>query len=213
MRMHETRSLARLLGSVAGLVLLVLASTTLRAAPSFDEAMQPVLDSYLTIHRALSGDSLDGVVQAARAIETAAADLKRAETAGENAEQYRELPAKIEQAARKLAAATDLEAAREAFRELSMPVAAWAVLAKPAGVVVAFCPMAGASWVQPEGDVLNPYFGKRMLHCGHIVGEDFEPCPHGQGEHGGCGHGCGGGGCPHKHEGEPESGCCGAKGA
>lgn len=196
----------------AALVLVALVSATAEAAPSFDEAMKPVLDRYLEVHKALAADTIEGVREAAKAIEQAAGDLKRAEAEGENAEQYRELPPKIEEGARKLAASTDLDSAREAFRELSMPVAAWAVLAKPEGVVVAFCPMAGGSWVQPAGDIFNPYFGKQMLHCGHVVGEDFKPCPHAQEKPGGCGEGCGGaGGCPHeqqqKKEGAPA--CCG----
>ncbi len=198
---------AKTLGAVA---LLVLIAATAQAAPTFDEAMQPILKSYLTIQQSLAADSVDGVSKAAEAIEAAAADLKNAEVEGDNAEQYRELRPKIEDSARKLAASKDLESAREAFRELSMPVAAWVVLAKPSGVVVAFCPMAGGSWVQRAGEIYNPYFGKQMLHCGHIVGEDFKPCPHARDKPGGCREGCGGAGCPHeqqqKKEGAPA--CC-----
>ena len=94
----------------------------------------------------------------------------------------------------------------------AMPVAAWAVLAKPKDVVVAFCPMAGGSWVQPAGEIYNPYFGKQMLHCGHIVGEDFQPCPHASENPGGCEKGCGGaGGCPHEQQQEKDGApaCCG----
>lgn len=48
---------------------------------------------------------------------------------------------------------------------------------------LAHCPMAfnnrGASWLQSEKDILNPYFGKKMLTCGSIqqtlTGRDGEP--------------------------------------
>ncbi|MEM9985922.1 MAG: efflux RND transporter periplasmic adaptor subunit, partial [Bacteroidota bacterium] len=34
------------------------------------------------------------------------------------------------------------------------------------------CPMAndfsGADWISEDTEVLNPYFGDEMLHCGHV---------------------------------------------
>ena len=40
----------------------------------------------------------------------------------------------------------------------------------PEGYGVGFCPMAfdfaGASWIQREGEIMNPYYGSGMLHCG-----------------------------------------------
>lgn len=36
-----------------------------------------------------------------------------------------------------------------------------------------FCPMAftnrGAYWLSPERQILNPYFGDKMLHCGQVM--------------------------------------------
>ena len=41
------------------------------------------------------------------------------------------------------------------------------------GREVIFCPMAfnndGAHWIQKQGDIINPYHGKMMLHCGDRV--------------------------------------------
>jgi Cu(I)/Ag(I) efflux system membrane fusion protein len=41
-----------------------------------------------------------------------------------------------------------------------------------AGWYQAYCPMAqsgeGATWLQPQAELLNPYFGSAMLHCGEI---------------------------------------------
>ncbi len=184
------------------------------SAKTFDDAMSPVLANYLTIQKALAADSVDGVAQAAAAIASARAELDSAEASGENAEQLRSLPPKIETAARNLEKSSDLGSARDAFRNLSAPLSAWAVLSKPDGVVVAFCPMAGGSWVQPAGEITNPYFGKEMLHCGHVVGEDFRPCPHAGDGSNGCGQGgCGGqGGCPHQNQDKAPPCCSGATG-
>jgi hypothetical protein len=44
---------------------------------------------------------------------------------------------------------------------------------------IAHCPMAadssGASWLQLDGDVHNPYFGAAMLTCGELQGEPLQP--------------------------------------
>ncbi|MBI2821461.1 MAG: DUF3347 domain-containing protein [Acidobacteria bacterium] len=67
------------------------------------------------------------------------------------------------------AAAKDIQAMRTAFKLLSDHLLKTKL---PKGYAVAFCPMAhnnkGASWIQKEGDIMNPYFGAAMLHCGAI---------------------------------------------
>ena len=48
-----------------------------------------------------------------------------------------------------------------------------------AGYEVVFCPMAfnnkGAYWVQKTGEIINPYHGMMMLHCGDKVAWDKAP--------------------------------------
>jgi Cu(I)/Ag(I) efflux system membrane fusion protein len=70
-------------------------------------------------------------------------------------------------------AAADITALRVAFRELSEGVIA---RDRPEGLGVAYCPMAfdfeGARWLQPEGDLSNPYYGATMLRCGAFAEED-----------------------------------------
>jgi Cu(I)/Ag(I) efflux system membrane fusion protein len=47
------------------------------------------------------------------------------------------------------------------------------------GYEVVFCPMAfnnkGAYWVQKTGEIVNPYHGMMMLHCGDKVAWDKAP--------------------------------------
>ncbi len=44
------------------------------------------------------------------------------------------------------------------------------------------CPMAfknaGANWLSSKSEVINPYFGDKMLHCGDVLDSlDFRPAP------------------------------------
>jgi hypothetical protein len=70
----------------------------------------------------------------------------------------------IVEKAKDVAEAPDMAKAREAFKLLSEDVEPLTVTEKE--VTVMYCPMAKASWVQPNGPVENPYYGKSMLRCG-----------------------------------------------
>lgn len=75
-------------------------------------------------------------------------------------------------AAKNIEIAADLKSQRIAFSELSD---AMAVLVKgnlKSGMIYKdFCPMAldgGAYWLSSEKNILNPYFGDKMLKCGSV---------------------------------------------
>jgi uncharacterized membrane protein len=115
-----------------------------------------VMDPYLKIHDALAVDSLEGIRQHAGEIATAATALGA--------------PAmRIDTSAVQLAAAEDLDGARDRFGALSDAIITYATglkLAMPDGVRTAFCPMVQKPWLQ-KGDTLeNPYQGKAMPTCG-----------------------------------------------
>jgi hypothetical protein len=65
--------------------------------------------------------------------------------------------------------AADIAALRVAFKPLSETII---TMELPKGYGVVFCPMfdnmKGGSWVQKQGTVANPYFGKSMLTCGEF---------------------------------------------
>lgn len=72
----------------------------------------------------------------------------------------------------------DLAKARQAFKPLSHAMVALAAQVRGQGTHQSFthfyCPMVeggGGDWLQPEGELLNPYFGSEMLHCGEKVRE------------------------------------------
>ena len=71
----------------------------------------------------------------------------------------------------RMAGATDLKAARAAFKPLSDSLIKYlaAHTEQAGGFEKVFCSMANASWLQKSGStVSNPYLGKAMAHCGKI---------------------------------------------
>jgi hypothetical protein len=115
-----------------------------------------VVGPYLAIQSALVKDDLKPIPAAARSMQ------KNAERLGGDGKALME-------AAAKTAEATSLEAARAAFGDLSTALIAYADTTKQPieGKIVAFCPMVKKSWVQTDGAIANPYYGKAMLTCGN----------------------------------------------
>src|SRR5262249_38231967 len=115
-----------------------------------------IIEPYLRIHDALADDRLDGVKQHAGEIATAAAAPGA--------------PAlKIDQAAVQLAAAGDLNDARDRYGALSQAIVTYMKgldLAAPEGVRTAWCPMVDKPWLQKGTVIQNPYYGKHMSTCG-----------------------------------------------
>lgn len=79
----------------------------------------------------------------------------------------KESQGEVKAKAQATADAADLKAMRKSFRALSEVVAK---MEPPKGYALAFCPMYenGSQWVQKQGPVANPYYGKSMLTCGEL---------------------------------------------
>jgi hypothetical protein len=129
-------------------------ATMLRAA----EGLKEVVGSYLEIQAQLATDKFEGVKPAATAL------AARADAMGEAG-------AAISKAAKTVAAAADLKAARDSFGPLTDAVVA---AAKADGwkdlgdVKLAYCPMVKQSWLQKEDTIRNPYYGTAMSGCGEF---------------------------------------------
>jgi len=72
----------------------------------------------------------------------------------------------------------ELPAARQAFKTISHAIVTLATQVRGAEstkpLIHFFCPMVkggSGDWLQPGGDLINPYFGSEMLHCGEKVHE------------------------------------------
>lgn len=166
----KTRTLTLVL---AALAVAVLAPAFAGAAST--DGFSSVLAPYEQVRQALVADDLAAVQQPAAALEAAVVKLEQnlsASAAGvpdaELAEVEELLPA-VRGAAEKLAAAGDLDAARDAFYDLSKPLVRWRQAAGD-GPAVVYCPMKKRSWLQPGGEAVgNPYFGRKMAACGEVV--------------------------------------------
>jgi len=119
--------------------------------------LKEALEQYVKIQSALAADSLKGIPEAAAAIGSVAK-----ENVGVLAK------AAVSQADA-VAKATDIKAARAAFKPLSTTLIAAANAQKEKiGYYEAFCPMADAAWIQADKKIANPYYGSSMLSCGEI---------------------------------------------
>jgi hypothetical protein len=63
----------------------------------------------------------------------------------------------------------NMEELRNSFKKLSEVFISKADKKDLKGLMVATCPMAEARWIQKEGSIRNPYYGKSMLECGEKV--------------------------------------------
>ncbi len=139
--------------AVAG-VCIVAGASALQAS----DAMKAIVGSYLEIHAQLATDKIDSIKAPATALAARAAGLGKEGAA-------------MAKAARTVADAPDLKAARDAFGALSDAVVAAAKAEgwKDVGEVkLVFCPMARGQWLQKEDNIRNPYYGSAMLDCGEF---------------------------------------------
>jgi len=119
----------------------------------------PLVDAAVAIQRALSHDTMVGVVAQAKALHDAAGALGAP-------------GAEIAAGAGVLAQQTTIADARRAFGTMSEAIVA---SVKNGAVVVGddirvgYCPMVRKSWLQKDGAVANPYYGEKMLTCGELI--------------------------------------------
>jgi hypothetical protein len=128
-------------------------------APALPKPVQAIFDSYIKIQTALAQDSMQAVSANATAIAKAI-----------QSDSTKALPADVAQQAETRAKATDIKAAREAFKPLSDSLIKYlsANKAHAGHYVKVFCSMANARWVQTGTVISNPYYGKSMSRCGKI---------------------------------------------
>jgi hypothetical protein len=163
-------------------LLLAIAVAALAAAPALATAGQTtpfaaMSDHYEAIRQALLHDTTKGVAGHAKAIADEAAtlegSLESAETAvpADRKADCAALLPDIQDAARELAAADGLEQARASFGELSKPMVRYREMVPGERPMVVYCPMAKKPWLQPSGEIGNPYYGQSMARCGKIIAD------------------------------------------
>ncbi|MHC4541850.1 MAG: efflux RND transporter periplasmic adaptor subunit [Planctomycetota bacterium] len=143
---------------------------------AFREQFWDVVEKYLSMHQALAGDKKDGAVTAAQAAIKALSAVDMTLLAGQPHELWMTSSAGINKALSAISDAGQIDAARQAFEQLSNELIA---VVKHFGIPEnrslhrIHCPMAfnnkGADWLQGNADTLNPYFGASMLKCGQVT--------------------------------------------
>lgn len=157
------------------LALALLAGGAACASAAAADDFSKVLGHYEAIRQALLADRTAGVAENAAAIEKVAKGLAAgftAERAGVPAAKVADTKALLPQvaaAAARLAAVKDLKTARAAFGDLSKPLVQWREMAGGPRPVVVYCSMVKQSWLQPQGEIGNPYYGQEMARCGEVV--------------------------------------------
>ena len=148
---------------------LVLGHSVFAESNAFQPAFVDTLVApYLQMQQGLAADDLKSAQVGATQFLAA---MKQAPQQGDAHEEAMALS----KAAKTIASAGDISAARAAFLELSNVVTS---LIKHIGVTIetplhlAHCPMAfagnGGDWLQSDTQVANPYYGSMMLRCGSV---------------------------------------------
>ncbi|MEM6793150.1 MAG: hypothetical protein AAF725_04175 [Acidobacteriota bacterium] len=169
-------ALAPLLGLVALLFSAAPAGgqeSPLPASPAHAAHYLQVIEHYSAVRLALTEDRVTGVAERGARIQELLRTLEdRASREGGLGPELRPLMPLLSAAAADLAAASSLEEARDAFYGISKPLVRWRKAADPQaqGPEVYYCSMTRRSWLQPAGEVANPYHGSSMLRCGENVG-------------------------------------------
>jgi len=130
------------------------------AAPTFKDArLTTAYTDYLHLKDALVASKAADAKQAAAALQKSAGALANGK--------------KVTASAATIAASSDLEAQRKIFAALSTDMKELVNGNIASGALyLEYCPMAnnheGAYWLSNEKQILNPYFGDKMLHCGSV---------------------------------------------
>ncbi|MCF7849907.1 MAG: efflux RND transporter periplasmic adaptor subunit [Kiritimatiellales bacterium] len=140
---------------------------------AFSQQLEAVVQAYFSIQQALSGDNPEAGKTTAITLREKLQLVDMSLLEGDGHMLWMDHLKNLNATTIKLTKAASIEQQREAFYPLSQQLTmTLKVFPIPTPVYQAFCPMAfdnkGATWLQENDQVLNPYFGDMMLHCGEI---------------------------------------------
>jgi Cu(I)/Ag(I) efflux system membrane fusion protein len=141
---------------------------------AFLQTLQPVYEAYLWVQVALAADKLDEAKATFARLDAALGKVDENLVPPDARQHWAGLKARMTKAAETGSAATDMKAARTAFRDASEAIIALEKQFGHQGSSIyyeMFCPMAfenGAAWLQTSDNVRNPFYGASMLTCGHL---------------------------------------------
>jgi Cu(I)/Ag(I) efflux system membrane fusion protein len=204
----RTRALDKMAGTMAqirlrlGLPHSSIAAEVPKAPEEFQKQLSALTRSYFTIQTPLADDNLAGAKDgSASALEALEAIDPKVLDESMKAQWTETDDAALRAAVDALAEASDIAAFRAQFKDLSDALTAALQtygLPPDENAFVVHCPMAfdseGADWLQADSDeVLNPYYGSVMLHCGDVTARIGSPTARDSGSANGHDHAAHGG--------------------
>ncbi len=146
---------------------------------AFFQAFRELTDTYMQLKDALVSTDLAKASDAGTAMQQEVTNGALNTISGDPAIFYEEKMETIKSHLLRLLATTDVENQREEFDWISQQMITLVKVFGMEGqtIYLQYCPMAfedqGADWLSYEAEIMNPYFGDRMLRCG-LVKETFE---------------------------------------
>jgi hypothetical protein len=165
----------RALRSMAGFLVLALAIGGVAAESS--DTFDKIVDEYEKIRVALLHDTLEGVSEPALEIVRllnamgVEPDAATAGIAADKTGAFHKLLPPLQASAVRIGKGDSIESVREAFGDLSKSMVMYRQMTAAPEAVVVFCSMAGKAWLQPKGEIGNPYYGQGMARCGEVVSQ------------------------------------------
>jgi Cu(I)/Ag(I) efflux system membrane fusion protein len=148
----------------------------LEVPDSFRQDLSRLLKPYLEISRTLAADDAAAAMDSVETLHQVVSSLSGQSLEGKASQRWQAEQKSLSKITARLAKATDLESMRSAFALLSDQLLTLQRSFGLAGADRLFelhCPMAfdgrGASWIQTDDTVRNPYYGESMLRCADRV--------------------------------------------
>lgn len=145
-------------------------------SPEVKQQLGAIFQAYLPVQSALAADDAEKAEAALAALEKQVIQATAADVADPE-DRYAGAVQILQESIRAMQEAENIAGMRQGFHKLSNELIA---SMKHFGYASSFtahithCPMAfdnkGADWLQADKQVLNPYYGEEMLHCGSVKG-------------------------------------------
>jgi hypothetical protein len=149
--------------------------SSLQVSDEAKKALGELTDSYLKLKTALVEAKQSDAAAAAKTLNEQAQALKDMKLEGEAATFVQARTSSIQNEAKAIAEASELEVQRGYFATLSKNVFELnkAIDTGDKSLYFQYCPMAfdnkGGYWLSSEEEIRNPYFGDKMLKCGRVT--------------------------------------------
>lgn len=141
---------------------------------TFKKQLNKALLDYYDLKDALVATNSADAKKAAKAFNATLAKVDTLSLAADQKQYFKTNAEYIMKQVTAIETHTDIEKQRECFEEVSIYLYAVtkSFKANDATVYRQYCPMAfddkGAYWLSNDPEILNPYFGDEMLHCGKV---------------------------------------------